>query len=142
MFWVRWFYSLFEWMRLERKRKMFIHTNQSLITSFYIKKLLIFAELAMSQRWSALFCATGAWGGKPIGRVRVKLYLNLIHEWTVPPISKLIFRRVSLSNQIQCYILIFWPGPFWQGLWWISLWKVLREHGVPCSLVNSRNRHL
>ena len=27
----------------------------------------------MSQRWSAIFCATGAWGGKPIGRVRVKI---------------------------------------------------------------------
>ena len=26
----------------------------------------------MSQRWSAIFCATGAWGGKPIGRVKVK----------------------------------------------------------------------
>ena len=24
----------------------------------------------MSQRWSAIFCATGAWGGKPIGHVR------------------------------------------------------------------------
>ena len=27
-----------------------IHTNKPLITSFYIKKVLIFAELAMSQR--------------------------------------------------------------------------------------------
>ena len=25
----------------------------------------------MSQRWSAIFCATGVWGGKPVGRVRV-----------------------------------------------------------------------
>ena len=72
MFWVRWFYSLFERMRLKRKRTMFIHTNQPLFTSFYIKRYLFFAELAMSQRWSAIFCATGAWGGKPIGRVRVK----------------------------------------------------------------------
>ena len=29
---------------------MFIHTNQPLITSFYIQKVPIFAELAMSQR--------------------------------------------------------------------------------------------
>ena len=29
-------------------------------------------ELAISQHWSAIFCATGVWGGKPIGRVRVK----------------------------------------------------------------------
>ena len=27
----------------------------------------------MSQRWSAVFCSTGVWGGKTIGRVRVKL---------------------------------------------------------------------
>ena len=34
---------------------------------------LFFAKIAMSQRWSAMFCATGAWGCKPIGRVRVNL---------------------------------------------------------------------
>ena len=73
MIWVRWFYNLFERMRLERKRTMFIHTNQPLITWFYIKKVPIFVELAMSQRWSAIFCATGALGGKPIVRVRVNL---------------------------------------------------------------------
>ena len=72
MFWVRWFYSLFERMRSERKRTMLIHTNQPSITSIYIGKYLFFAELLMSQRWSAFFCATGAWGGKLIGRVRVK----------------------------------------------------------------------
>ena len=33
--------------------------------------MYLFAELAMSQRWSAILCATGAWGGEPIGRVRV-----------------------------------------------------------------------
>ena len=44
MFWVRWFYSLFERMRLKRKRTIFIHTNQPLITSFYIKKVPIFSE--------------------------------------------------------------------------------------------------
>ena len=37
-----------------------------------MKKRTFFAELAMSQRWSAIFCATGVLGGKPIGRVRVK----------------------------------------------------------------------
>ena len=62
IFWVRWFYSLFERMRLKRKRTMFIHTNQPLITSFYIKRYLFFAELGMSQHWSAVFCAAGAWG--------------------------------------------------------------------------------
>ena len=27
----------------------------------------------MSQRWSAIFCATGMWGGKPMRRVRINL---------------------------------------------------------------------
>ena len=36
---------------------MFIQTNQSLKTSFYIKRYLFFAESAMIQRWSAFFCA-------------------------------------------------------------------------------------
>ena len=49
MVWGRWFYSLFERMRLKRK-KIFIHTNQPLITPFYMKKVPIFPELAMSQR--------------------------------------------------------------------------------------------
>ena len=64
--------SLFKRMGLKRKRAMFIHTNQPLIKAFYIKRYSFSAELAMSQHWSVLFCATGAWGGKPIGRVRVK----------------------------------------------------------------------
>ena len=46
----------------QEKKTMFIHTDQPLTTSFYIKKYLFFAELAISQRWSAIFCATGAWG--------------------------------------------------------------------------------
>ena len=61
-------------MRSERKWTMLIHTNQPLITSIYIKNVPIFAELVMSQRWSALFYATGVWGGKPIGRV-------IVDEW-------------------------------------------------------------
>ena len=59
MFWVRWFYSLFERMRLERKKTMFIHTHHSVE-----KRYLFSTELAVSQRWSAIFCATGAWGLK------------------------------------------------------------------------------
>ena len=38
---------------------MFIHTNQPLITSFYIKKVPNFPQLAMSKRRSAIFCAKG-----------------------------------------------------------------------------------
>ena len=37
MIWVRWFYSLFEKMTLERERTIFIHTNQPSFTSFYKK---------------------------------------------------------------------------------------------------------
>ena len=39
MFSVIWFYSLFERMKLNRKRTMFIHTKWPLITSFYIKNV-------------------------------------------------------------------------------------------------------
>ena len=46
MFWVRWFYSLFERMRLKRKKTMFILTNQPLITSFYINKAPIFCRIS------------------------------------------------------------------------------------------------
>ena len=46
IFWVRWFYNLFERMRLERKIKMSIQTNQPLITSFYIKKVRIFCRIS------------------------------------------------------------------------------------------------
>ena len=38
---------------------MFIHTNERSITSFYIKRYLVFVQLAMSKRWSVIFCVTG-----------------------------------------------------------------------------------
>ena len=63
---------------------MFIHTNQTLVKSFYIKKVPIFPKLPMSQRWSAIFCTKGVRGGKPIWRVRVNLaaqtILDLIYK--------------------------------------------------------------
>ena len=37
----------------------------------------------MSQLWSAIFCATGAWGGKPIGHVRVKFLLYKLYNITI-----------------------------------------------------------
>ena len=40
-------------MRLDRKRTMFIHTNQPLITSFYIKKVLIFCRVSADPQFSA-----------------------------------------------------------------------------------------
>ena len=75
MFWLRWFSSLFERMRYKRKT-MFFHTNHPIIISFYLKKIPLFAELAMSERWSAIFCVTGAWGSKSIGRA---LILAILH---------------------------------------------------------------
>ena len=74
-------------MRLKRKITMFIHTNQPLITSFYIKKVPIFAELAMSERWSTIFCATGAWGGKPIGHLRLIWNRSFFEFWENDEIS-------------------------------------------------------
>ena len=61
-------------MRLKRK-KIVIHTNQPLISPFYIKRYLVFPELAMLQRRSTIFCETGVWGAKPTGRERVNLYM-------------------------------------------------------------------
>ena len=91
MFWVRWFYSIF------------IHTNQPLITSFYIKNVPFFAELAMSQRWSAIFCSTAVWGSKPIGRMRVNRPIEvwmLLNLWPDPILD-----------------LPYWPGPHFRNLW-------------------------
>ena len=56
-------FKLIRTNEIEEKKTTFIHTNQPLMTSFYIKEVpIFFAELAMSQRWSAIFCATDAWG--------------------------------------------------------------------------------
>ena len=72
MFWVWWSYSLFEQVRLKRKKTMFIHTNQPLITSFYIKNVPIFCWISDESALIRNFCATGKWGGKTIRHVRVK----------------------------------------------------------------------
>ena len=77
MFWVRWFYSLFE---------------------------RIFAELAMSQRWSAIFCETGTWGGKPIGRVRVSVeFQNFLKRIRTGPYS-------SAAQKGHLYLLSMWQN--------------------------------
>ena len=78
---------------------MFIHTNQPLITSFYIKKVPIFAELARSRRWSA----TSVWGGKPIGRVRVKIWKFLALYFFNVSLMNVIFR---ISSQTSLYVEI------------------------------------
>ena len=74
--------NVWDW---REKRTIFIHINQRLITSFYIKRYF-FAELAMSQRWSVILCATGAWGlnSEKVLNCHHKMYLNKI---------KSLFRR-------------------------------------------------
>ena len=68
-------YSLSERMRLKRKNDGYSHWPafklNMIIISILMKNVPIFADLAMSQCWSAIFCATGVLGGKPIGCVRV-----------------------------------------------------------------------
>ena len=49
---------------IEKKKTMFIHTNQPFITSFFNKKGTYFLQ----------FSARRACEGKPIGRVRVKIF--------------------------------------------------------------------
>ena len=46
----------------------------------------------MSQRCSALFCATGALGGKPIGRVRVKHFKQWLTIAEVPEFRVILKR--------------------------------------------------
>ena len=54
---------------------MFIHTNQPLITSFYIKKVLIFCRIRDESALIGNFSAQRAREeGKLIGRVRVKTW--------------------------------------------------------------------
>ena len=89
-------------MRLKRERRMFIHTNKPLIKSFYIKKVLYFAELAMSQRWSAIICATGAWEGKSIERVRVKIIIFFEEKKTVCEVEYRVQRGGSVYFTSGC----------------------------------------
>ena len=117
----------------DQKKPMFINTNQPLITSFYIKRYLFFAELAMSQRWSAIFCATGVWGGKTIRRVRVKYsassHLLHFHEQllSVEIFSTTVRNRFKLGTTknirtffkgINYYLLPEWGLKY---LWYLNL---------------------
>ena len=52
---------------------MFIHTNQPLITSFYIKNEPMFCRISDESVLIRNFLRNGRVRGKPIGRVRVKL---------------------------------------------------------------------
>ena len=58
-----------------REKKNLVYSHQLTFNHIILYKKCtdFFDELAISKRWSAVFCATGAWGGKRIGRVRVNL---------------------------------------------------------------------
>ena len=112
MFWVTWFYNLFERMRLKRKNDGYSH--RPLVTSFYIKSTYFFAELAI-QRWSPIFCATGAWGVKQIGRVRVKIRFLFEYEILMFDLT-LIIGFLFTFFQFCPKFDLFWT--FWS--WWSS----------------------
>ena len=69
----------------------------------------IFAQLAMSQRWSAIFCATGAWGGKPIGRLRVKWLMGLRIMRKLDPGIKVALTGKEQKNR-ESLILKLWDN--------------------------------
>ena len=75
----------------------------------------------MSQRWSAMFCTTGVWGGEPIGRVRVKQkyfqyhYILWVRRLLLSQLLRIIFGNINhifnkqlwhtiiISAQLECY---------------------------------------
>ena len=93
-----------------QKKTIFIHTNQFLITSFYIKKGTYFLP---NLRWvsaDAQFSAqraregvnrSGEWGNKPIGHVRVNL-------GNVEKPGLGVFGMIEIYGIIQVIILIMW----------------------------------
>ena len=56
----------------------------------------LFTKLAMSVHSSAFFCATGVWGGKPIGHVRVKIKARIFTIFT--NFCKIFFSHFSTQN--------------------------------------------
>ena len=104
MFWIRWFIAYSnEWNWREKERCLFTLTD--LLSHHVVWKIyLFFDELAISQR-SAVFCAAGAWGGKPIGRVRVNiiyfisLFLKYFFQFNQSTICFKTGKRESLSDK-------------------------------------------
>ena len=77
---------------------MFIHTNQPLITLFYIKKsAFFFGRIGDESALIRNFCATGASGGKPIGRVRVELNIQI-------KVEAKVFHGLLKEFQVQVFI--------------------------------------
>ena len=92
----------------------------------------------MSQRWSTLFCETGAWGGKPIGRVRVKTQFLLFWKHFViqvwiwgflalvgPHFRELIQEDIFSSSFPPSLILNF-------SKIWLSSWKAMSRLDWKC----------
>ena len=107
----------------------------------------------MTQRWSAIFCAMGVWGVKPIGRVRVNIICTIqnakFSEMSLMPeqSSKKSDHANShlfdtfLNN--SCHFSIFMITPervknsVWrfsdlsasEGRWWPHTWPKMVESG-------------
>ena len=60
----------------------------------------------MSQRWSAIFCATGAWGGKPIGRVRVKIVYSETIKKFIFILRWIILYLTDFCTEVKYIIII------------------------------------
>ena len=63
----------------------------------------------MSQRWSAILYATSAWGGKPIGRVRVNSstipkVLAVREIWTLVLLFELQKKMIWELSRVNFYI--------------------------------------
>ena len=73
----------------------------------------LFTKLAISIHCSATFCATGAWGGKPIGRVRVnekkielfsivfKFVINYLSSWQT---SITWTHHFAIPSLLTCFV--------------------------------------
>ena len=63
----------------------------------------------MTQRWSAIYCATGAWAGKPIGRVRVKgglipcVHVKVQWQWSARGLLKSIKKLAYFIEPVPTY---------------------------------------
>ena len=76
----------------------------------------------MIQRWSAIFCATGVWGNKPIGRLRVKPLKDDFVKQNVFLDIKITYYWNLLGFPMFLEWLVYVNG-LKVEIWW--LWEVL-----------------
>ena len=78
----------------------------------------------MSQRWSAIFCAMGAWEGKPIGCVRVK-EVCIFSCFALIAISTVLYNdSITEANLRENWrFFMFWVVIFVVGINFSTLWR-------------------